>query len=508
MENTVQAPSQINFVSTESSFDETRRKNFFTYGFIASFVWMCFHFTLVFFFGLRLESALLVGVFLGIGNFVAFLADSPVGVLQKYILPKKLFIISAVLMLVVSLIFLYFIFGSSSPSSNSDSLLSLFLNSGINILLLFISVGLYGIIKELSDVTSLSYIMNNADPSEYADLLSRNNIFSGLGALAGLVLSGVILSFNLFVAVSILVFFIAIFIVFIVIYFDNSKMAINININDIRKLKIISPKETIESVKQYAISQVQKTDFMKVARGMKFIFLKPMQFHLKIDWKEIATTTKEDLKSFYEVLFIVPLNKRLMIMSLVVIFFGFWDTFVITFLVDFLNKIITNNDNLLLQTRLFTGYIFIALLAIPAFGAQIPLIGLSKKIGTFFVIFSGVLLSGISMFLFGVFDGFFVILLLGIGNSIGYAAAMPLAQGEFSDSYNQVYAEKRHLTEIDSNASAAPLKMILNLANVVGLIVGGILVATVGFNGTFFVLGILLMTLFGMSIVNKGKWGL
>ncbi len=314
--------------------------------------------------------------------------------------------------------------------------------------------------------------------------------------MAGLVLSGVILSFNLFVAVSILVFFIAIFIVFIVIYFDNSKMAINININDIRKLKIISPKETIESVKQYAISQVQKTDFMKVARGMKFIFLKPMQFHLKIDWKEIATTTKEDLKSFYEVLFIVPLNKRLMIMSLVVIFFGFWDTFVITFLVDFLNKIITNNDNLLLQTRLFTGYIFIALLAIPAFGAQIPLIGLSKKIGTFFVIFSGVLLSGISMFLFGVFDGFFVILLLGIGNSIGYAAAMPLAQGEFSDSYNQVYAEKRHLTEIDSNASAAPLKMILNLANVVGLIVGGILVATVGFNGTFFVLGILLMTLF------------
>lgn len=100
------------------------------------------------------------------------------------------------------------------------------------------------------------------------------------------------------------------------------------------------------------------------------------------------------------------------------------------------------------------------------------------------------------MFLFGVFNGFFIILLLGIGNSIGYAAAMPLAQGEFSDSYNQVYAEKRKLTEIDSNASAAPLKMILNLANVIGLILGGLLIATVGFNGTFFVLGIMLMTLF------------
>jgi len=127
---------------------------------------------------LQLESVLLVGIFLGIGNFIAFLADSPVGVLQKYIRPKNIFISSAILMLVVSLIFLYFIFSSDSSPSTSDSLISIFLASGLNILLLFVSVGLYGIIKELSDVTSLSYIMNNADPSEYADLLSRNNIFS------------------------------------------------------------------------------------------------------------------------------------------------------------------------------------------------------------------------------------------------------------------------------------------------------------------------------------------
>jgi len=110
MENTPQSPSKVNFVSTESSFDETRRKNFFIYGFISSFVWMCFHFTLVFFFGLRLQSAILVGVFLGIGNFVSFLVDSPVGVIQKYFHAKKIFITSAVLMLVVSVIFLYFIF--------------------------------------------------------------------------------------------------------------------------------------------------------------------------------------------------------------------------------------------------------------------------------------------------------------------------------------------------------------------------------------------------------------
>ncbi len=240
-------------------------------------------------------------MFLGIGNLVSFLVDSPVGVIQKYFHAKKIFVASAILMLIVSLIFLYFIFSSDS-NSGSDSLLSYFLGSGLNLILLFISVILYGIIKELSDVTSLSYIMNNADPSEYADLLSRNNIFSGVGALTGLVLSGIILSFNLFIAVSILVIFISFFIAFIVVYFDNSKISINFSINDIKKLKVISAKETIESVKQYAVSQVQKADFAEVAKGMKFIFLKPMQAKLDINWKEIYKTTVDDLKSFYEVL--------------------------------------------------------------------------------------------------------------------------------------------------------------------------------------------------------------
>lgn len=228
-----------------------------------------------------------------------------------------------------------------------------------------------------------------------------------------MILSGGILSFNILIAVSILIIFIVIFIVFIVLYFDNSKSTLNFSIHDIKKLKIISPRETIESVKQYTISQVQKTDFAKVATGMKFIFLKPMQLSTTINWKDIIHTTKEDIKSFYEVLAVAPLNMKLMVMSGIIIFFGFWDTFVVTFLIDFLNKIIQRNgDSTVLQIVPITGYIFIAILAIPAFGGQIPLIGLSKKIGTFSVIFFGVLISGISMFLFGLSDGFVIILML------------------------------------------------------------------------------------------------
>lgn len=228
-----------------------------------------------------------------------------------------------------------------------------------------------------------------------------------------------ILSFNIFLAVSILVVFIVLFLIFIVIYFDNSKLTINVNFADISKLKIISVKETLESVKQYTITQIKKTDFANVAAGMKFIFLKPLQLRRTVNIKEMVETVKEDIRSFADVLLNPPLSHRLLIMSVIVVFFGFWDTFVVTFLVDFLDKIINSNrDILLLQTKLFTGYVFIAILAIPAFGTQLPFINLSKRIGTLFIIFFGVILSGVSIFLFGFFDGFVPVLVLGLLNSI------------------------------------------------------------------------------------------
>lgn len=507
--------SATNFVSTESSFDIVRRKNFYMYAFISSFVWMCFHFTVVYFFGLQLNSALLVGLFLGFGNLVAFLVDGPIGILQKYFSAKTLFLASTVFMLFVSAIFMYFIFSAdiknvaSSVTAQADILVD-FLTSGLNIILLLGSVVFYGLIKELSDVTSLSYVLNNADPSEYSELLSKNNIFSGLGSLTGVIISGIILGFNLFAAVVILVILIALFLGFIMVYFDSSKVSLDVDLAQIKRLKIISPKETLESVKQYAVEQIQKADFRAIAGGMKFIFLKPMQLRKqKIDFRALYQDSITDFKTFYEVLFMAPLNYRLLLMVAIVVLFGFWDTFVVTFLIEFLNKIIDHNqDNILLKTKLITGYIFIAILCVPAFGAQLPFINLSKRVGSIFMIMFGIILSGISVFLFGISSGFFFILFLGILNSFGYAAAMPLAMGEFSDLYNQIYAEKLALQEIDSNASSAPLKMVLNMANVFGLVIGGFLIAIFGFNGTFFVFGLLLVGIFATTIIKRTEWNI
>jgi len=43
---------------------------------------------------------------------------------------------------------------------------------------------------------------------------------------------------------------------------------------------------------------------------------------------------------------------------------------------------------------------------------------------------------------------------------------MCLSQASFLESYNKSFAEYNNLKEIDANASAAPMKILQNLANV------------------------------------------
>lgn len=52
---------------------------------------------------------------------------------------------------------------------------------------------------------------------------------------------------------------------------------------------------------------------------------------------------------------------------------------------------------------------------------------------------------------------------------------MSTGQNQFLNIYNRIYAEHQSLTEIDANASSGPMKVIQNLANVIGLVFGGLL---------------------------------
>ncbi|NVP17523.1 MFS transporter [Candidatus Gracilibacteria bacterium] len=501
-----------NYITIDNKFDEVKRKNFYMFSFISAFVWMCFHFTLVFFFLIQLKSPLLVGIFLGLGNLISFFVDSPIGVFQKYFTPKKIFLFGAYLKLVVALIFVYFIYQTNSITIKDLSLdlsveaLKNLFGSFLNISLLLLAVALYGIIKEIADVTSYSYIMNNSDPSEYSLLFSKRNVYYGVGSLVGLIGAGIILAFNTLAAVITLVLVIIGFIFFIKKYFDQSEK--EFKFEDFKNIKVITKEEIVDSIKEYKTNIINnKSELIEKTKNLKVLFLKPVELKNKINFKDVYETTKEDLKNFFEILLKSPYNYRLLIIGGIFMLFGFWDTFIVSFLIDFIDQILTKNADDLAKFKLqsiFTAYVFIALLAIPAYGAQEYLIKLGNKVGMTKILLLGVLVSGVSIFLFGFFESLVFILILGLVNSLGYAAGMPISQGEFSTEYNNTYALKKNLKQIDANASSAPIKMLANLANVGGLILGGVLIQIFGYKGTFIVFGGIMIAIFLIGIL-KGK---
>ena len=162
-------------------------------------------------------------------------------------------------------------------------------------------------------------------------------------------------------------------------------------------------------------------------------------------------------------------------MALILVF-GFWDTFAAGFLIEYLAKLPSGED---------LAYLLLGLIAIPAFVMQDPLIRLSRRIGVFPVALFGIGISGISLLALSVFSSTLAIVIFGMCNSIGFAAGMGISQGGFLDLYNAEFAKKEGLAEIDSNASASPMKIVQNLANVLGLMIGGCFLAILGFQGFF-----------------------
>ncbi len=97
-------------ISVQTGLDGFRLRNFYiTVGF-QGFVWMIFHFSVVFFFTFLLQNIVLVGFFLGFANLIAFGIDIPLGIIQRYVPTRRMFIIAAISQLIATGIFFAFIF--------------------------------------------------------------------------------------------------------------------------------------------------------------------------------------------------------------------------------------------------------------------------------------------------------------------------------------------------------------------------------------------------------------
>ena len=470
---------------------------------LMSFTTMLFHFTTVYFFTLQLESLALVWIFLGLWNFFAFLFDVPIGILQYYFKAKTLLLFGVISQVLAILIFANFIFSVTdfialSLAENSgilEGVLSFFLSDGLNMLLLCIAAVCYGFTKEVIDITIISYVLSNATPDQYKSIIARNNLCFGIGSFLWLLLAGYILTFSPkliiieIVIIILLVFFIMRY------FFDNSETTLNIH--EVKRFQLYFQKETIEKAKENVTQVVSNIDIKKTLNWTKYIFLNPIKISDDmISMEEMVTKTKESLKEIWATLWYAKWKYMIVFWSFtMVLTFGFWDTFASTFLIEFLE-----------QLRSWWSFVLLWIIAVPAFGLQDLFWKLADKVGVYKIAVVGLLLSGSSLVIMSLFVSslnLVVVMILALVNSVGYSICMSLSVATFLESYNVTHAERKKLKQIDANASAAPMKILQNMANVVGLTLGWFILSVAWYGGFFFSFWLFILLFFCWSLYYR-----
>ncbi|MDA9129362.1 MFS transporter [Candidatus Gracilibacteria bacterium] len=490
-------------VSVDGGLNGNRRMNLHITVGLLSLTTMLFHFTTVYFFTLQLESLLLVGIFLGLGNFFAFLFDVPIGILQYYFKAKKLFLFGVFSQLIAILIFGNFIFSVTdflaAPVVNNSGILqgilNFFLSDGINMLLLLVAAACYGFTKEINEITTISYVLSNATPNQYKSIIARNNIFFGIGSFLGLLIAGVILTFSPKLVIFQIVFIILLVFFIMRYFFDNSETTLNMH--EVKKFQLYFQKDNLEKMQTQVTQVVSNLDIKKALHGTRYVFLNPIKVsNDMITMSEMVQKTKESFKEIWATLLYAKGRYTIVFWSFTMLLtFGFWDTFASTFLIDFLE-----------QLKPGWSFVLLGIIAIPAFGLQDLFGKIADKIGVHKISMIGLFLSGSSLIVMSVFvSSLNLIAVIGLAliNSVGYAICMSLSVATFLESYNITHAERKKLKQIDANASAAPMKILQNLANVVGLTLGGGILSLAGYGGFFLVFGVFILLFLAWSFIHR-----
>ncbi len=249
-------------------------------------------------------------------------------------------------------------------------------------------------------------------------------------------------------------------------YFDNS--VDSVKLEDIKEFTVSLKKFNIENVKENLVDTIKNTDLQKVVSNTKYLFLKPKQQkekNEKIPWGNVMSSTKLEFGIIWKIISHNPLHYGLIWGLTLVLIFGFWDTFASSFLLDFLEEV-----------KPGWSYILLAVIGVPGIVLQEVAIKLGDKIGARTVGIIGLALSSGSLLGMAILSigtpSALAIIGIALINSLGYACGMAIGQNAFLDLYNRIYAKEQNLQEIDANASAGPMKVVQNLANVIGLVLG------------------------------------
>ncbi len=467
-------------ISIDRELDSIKRRNLFLTVLALNFTWMLFHFTVVYFFTLQLKSVALVWIFLWIWNLFSFLFDIPVWIIQSYFKSKNLYIIACISQIVAMLIFANFIFQISwfitDTLKNNTwvvwSTLDFFLWNSLNIVLLLIASLCYWLSKEVQDVTTISYVLNNANPTQYNSILSKNNVAMWIWSLFWLITSWIILTFRPTLIIFSVIFIIILILFFTTKFFDNNEKTLNLK--DVYKFKVLLE---WNNLKEQILKSVNKVELKDIISTTKYLFLKPVPLKSWLSIKYLFYETKRIFLLTYKIMRKKESHIIIYWSMTMVLIFWFWDTFASTFMI-----------NLLEQLKWWYSYILLWIIAIPAFWLQDYFWKIAVKYWIYKVANFWLATSWISLILLWINSvewWWFAIMSYAILNSVWYAACISLSQSVFLENYNNSFAEFNNLKEIDANASAAPMKILQNLANVVWLLLWWIILSILDYKWFF-----------------------
>ena len=291
----------------------------------------------------------------------------PIGILQYYLKSKTLYLLGVAAQVVAILIFGNFIFEATDFISQNlaenagplDGLLRFFLGNVLNLILMLVAAMCYGFSKEVNDITNISYVLNNATPDQYKSIFATNNIAFGIGSFLGLLVSGFILSSSpKLIILHILLIIIIIFFVMNY-YFDNAKTTLDLK--EVQKFQVYLKKSSLSKARENVTQVVKSIDMKQTLSQTKYLFLRPMVRNPNmISVSQMQQKTIESFHEIYATLAFARGKYLIVYWSFVMLLtFGFWDTFASTFLIDFLN-----------QVKSGWSFILLGLIAVPAFGLQ------------------------------------------------------------------------------------------------------------------------------------------
>ncbi len=401
----------------------------------------------------------------------------------------------------------------------------------------------YGWSYDLYEVTMVTYILRRSKKEEFATNLSQKKVFEAIGMLGGLIVGGVVIALGSQIAQVFLLFFLFGLFLFVKHHFDRMEddVALKFSENTIVKWKDVfqiiahpdkiatAVSEADESVKKQVLQlsndtadkikllpesakskaeklleEAQKSliDILLREKEMEHEGKEKPKFHFSDMGKEGGTL----LRDFFHI-FSSGTPFAIFWAMFIVMFFSFWDTMAITFQPIFLARFA---DQIPGGFGRFLGGVLMGLFILPIFVLQVPFAKLADRLGRWVMMLSGITVSGMSLLMLGLIDSVFggsiwVVLIAGMLNSSGYAAAFSPAQAMFIAEH-QRYIFLKTGKVLDNDAGAAPLRLVLNIGNIFGQFGGGLIFASsLGFSGGFLMFGILLVTVSIFSLPFLGK---